>query len=229
MRKNTYRIVIVAILLAYAIPFSFSASATETMELTDVEIAAGMKYGPGSDCPLSSPIEAGYGWVSAVEPVKAVWTIYDPNMHYVTTITHIPTFKQKITSGEHVGKWSYGDRSSFTLPAFATKGTWLAKCEYEMADGSRSAPPISAVNPEFIYQGVPCTASGSWLDFFTCPWYFLGWKAPAYVWFPFAFGWVPLLGLGILLVWTRSSKGVAEILRGAWNAGKEFKRTAKAP
>lgn len=229
MRKNIYRIIVVAVLLAYAIPLSFSVPAAEisSMELTDAEVSAGIEYGPGSDAPLSSPIESGYVWISSVEPIKAKWTIYDPTVHYVTTIEHVPAIKIQITSGEHTGKWGFGDRSSFTLPAFATKGTWLAKCEYIMADQSTFSPGISA-ETDAMYQGIPCTLPGSWADFFTCPWYFLGWKAPAMFWFPFGPVWGILLFLGVLLVWTRSAKGVAGVLRGAWNAGKEFKRTAKA-
>lgn len=222
MRKNIYRMVVVAILLAFAIPLSLSVSAADisSMELTDAEIEAGIEYGPGSDCPLQSPIESRYVWISTVEPVKAKWTVYDPGMHYVTTIEHIPTMKQQITSGEHEGKWAFGDRSSFTLPAFASKGTWLAKCEYVMADGSTMSPPISA-ETDAIYMGIPCTQPGSWADFFTCPWYFFGWKAPPLIWFPFAFIWIPLLLLGVLLVWTKSISGVVGVFKGAIQAGRE--------
>lgn len=229
MRKHLYRIVAVAVLLAYAIPLSFSVSAAVPyMELTDAEEAAGVQFGPGSDCPLKVPIESGYAYIYNVEPVKAKWTIYDPSFHYVTTIEHVPALKQKITSGEHAGKWLVADKTAFTLPAFAEKGTWYARCTFQLADSSESTPPVSAEEPEIEWIGIPCTLPGSWTDFFTCSWYFFGWKAPAMFWFPFGFIWVPLLILGILLVWTRSAKGVAMILRGAWNAGKEFKRTAKA-
>ena len=230
MRKNIYRMVVVAILLAYAIPFSFSASAAEvtSMEMTDAEIAAGIEYGPGSDAPLSSPIESQYVWLSVVEPVKARWTVYDPGMHQITTIEHIPTIKQKITTGEHAGKWAFGDRSAFTLPAFAPKGTWIAKCDYVLADGSIVSPPISAEDPNIRYLGIPCTLPGDWFgNVFLYPWYLAGAKMPALFWFPLALFWLPALFILILIVWTRSVKGFVMVIRGAIDAGKEAIRSAR--
>lgn len=225
---KTYKIVVSTLILVYVLSFlSFPAIAQDSVEMTDTEILGAMEFGPGSDVPLGDPFESGYVWISDVEPVKAKWTIYDPGMHQVTVVEHIPSIKQKITSGEHTGKWAYGDRSAFTLPAFASKGTWLAKVEYEMADGTTRSGG-SAEDPNVKYIGIPCTLSGDWFgNFFLYPYYFFGMKMPALFWFPFAFLWVPAVFILILIVWTRSVKGFAMVIRGAVNAGKEAIREAR--
>lgn len=230
MRKNTYKLVVSTLMLVYILSFlSVSAAAVtpEAIEITDAEITGAMEFGAGSDIPLGDPFESGYVWIDVVEPIKAKWTIYDPMFHHITTVEHPPTIKQKITEGEHAGKWAYGDRAAFTLPSFSSKGTWLAKIDYEMADGtSRSGG--SAVDPDIKYIGFPCTSSGDMFgNIFIYPWYLAGMKMPAYFWFPLAFFWLPALFILVLIVWTRSVKGVALVFRGAIDAGKEAIRTAR--
>ena len=148
-------------------------------------------------------------------------------MHYVTTIEHIPSVKQKLTTGEHAGKWAYADRSAFTIPAFASKGTWIAKCDYIMADGSTDARPISAEDSDIRYQAIPCTLPGDWFgNVFLYPWYLVGIKMPALFWFPLALFWLPAMFILILIVWTRSVGGFATVIRGAIDAGKKAIRQA---
>lgn len=228
-KKNTYRLVVSTLFLVCILSFlSLPVMAQDTIELSDIEMAGVLEYGPGSDAPLSSPFESGYVWISTVEPIKAKWTIYDPTVHRVTTITHVPTIKQKITTGEHAGKWMFADRSAFTLPAFASKGTWLAKCEYELADGSTLSLPVSAVDSNIMYIGIPCTLSGSMFgNVFLYPWYLAGMKMPAYFWLPLGPAWGIAVFVLILIVWTRSIKGFVLVIRGAVDAGKEAIRSAR--
>lgn len=232
MRKNTYKMVATAMFIACAISLiSFPVTAAEisSVKLTDAEVSAGIEFGPGSDCPLSSPSEPQYSWISTVEPVKAKWSVYDPGMHLVTTIEHVPSVKFKITTGELAGKWAFGDGTSFTLPAFASKGTWLAKCEYIMADGSTSSPPISAEHPEYLFQGIPCTLPGDMVgNIFSYPWYLAGMKMPAIFWFPLIIFWAPAVFILVCLVFTRSITGFVDVVRGAVHAGREAARKARA-
>lgn len=222
MRKNTYRIVALAMFLACTISlFPFPVTAEyQSVELTEAELAGAIEFGPGSDVPVRDPFESGYVWISTVEPVKAKWSIYDPSMHLVTTIEHIPTIKQKLTTGEHTGKWAFGDATTFTLPAFASKGNWIARCEYIMADGS--------THPGSGLLGIPCTLPGDIIgSIFSHPWYFFGMKMPAIFWFPLIIVWAPALFILVCLVFTRSITGFVDVIRGAVDAGKAAAHKAR--
>ena len=229
MKKNTYKILVPTLILVCVLSFlSLPVMAQESVKLTNAEMNAVIEFGPGSDIPLSSPFESGYVWISTVEPVKAKWTIYDPGMHQITVIEHIPAIKQRITTGEHAGKWAFGDSTSFTLPAFASKGAWLAKCDYVMADGSILPLPISAEDSNIKYIAMPCTLPGDWFgNIFLYPQYFFGMKMPALIWMPFAFFWIPALFIIVLIIWTRSVSGFALVIRGAIDAGKDAIRQAQ--
>lgn len=220
-----HRKIIIGILLILAI-FTFSslvsATSITSTEVSDAEIANGLKIGAGSDYPLYSPIESNYVWVTSVEPVKVKWTIYDPGLHQVTVIEKKPAIKY-----QEIGKWYVADRSVFTLPAFAQVGTWLATCEFILADGT-SFSGISAENPNVIYLGIPCSDSGGILEnIFVYPWYFLGMKMPAYFWIPGFILWVPLVYIGVCMVFSRSIGGFVDMTRATIKAAKEARGKKK--
>jgi hypothetical protein len=154
-------------------------------------------FGPGSDFPLRTPVESSYVWISSVEPVKTVWTIYQPGLQPVYTFEKTVSYKQRITTGEHAGKWAVADEAVFTIPCFATKGDWLAKPVIYLEDGS-TITGVSAENTQAKYIAFSITSSG---DFFTnlfgSPWYFLNMRMPPLFWFPMIILWGPALFIGI--------------------------------
>ena len=54
------------------------------------------------------------------------------------------------------GKWYVADKATFILPAFAPKGTWLASCEFVLADGT-SFSGVSAEHQNILFLGSPCS------------------------------------------------------------------------
>jgi len=157
-------------------------------------------FGPGSQVPMRTPVEGEYYWVSSVEPVKARWTFYSPGFKQVYQMEKQLSLKQRISSGEHAGKWAYADETAFTIPAFAEKGTWIAKPEVVMADGSVHSG-ASAEEPNIKYVGFPVTSSGGWVEnLFGAPWYALNIQMPPVFWFPLILLWGPALFIGICYI-----------------------------
>lgn len=219
----------VGILLMLAIfSLSFSASAVdiESIDIGEIEIQDGMEFGPGSEAPLYSPFEAGYAWVCDVEPVKAVWHIYDPVFHLVTKIEHTPSMKSQQASGE----WHFADRSAFTIPAFASKGNWLAKCVFHMADGT-TLTLGSAENPEVVYMAYPVTKDDLFASIFTAPWFLFGMGFPPLFFVPGFILWVPLLYIAFCAIFSRSIGGFVDMTKQALSEGRkargQFKRSKK--
>lgn len=222
MQRNTYKIVAMAMVLAYAISilsFPVDAERQYSIELTGAELSGTIEFGPGSDVPVRDPFESGVVWLSNVEPVKAKWHIYDPGMHLVTTMEHVPSIKQRGSwqVDSRTFTWAFGDTASFTLPAFAAKGTWIAKCEYTMADGSTYSGSG--------LLGIPCTLPGDLIgNIFSYPWYLAGMKMPAIFWFPLIIFWAPALFILVCIVFTKSITGFVGVVRGAVSAGRKIRR-----
>lgn len=217
------RILTIGILLTLAIfSLSFSASAIDSVEISDIWIQEGAGFGPGSECPLYTPFESGYVWVSDVEPVKAVWTIYTPFYQPVYSISHRPSYKVEQADGT----WHFADRSAFTIPAFASKGNWLAKCVFEMADGSKLTRG-SAENPNIIYMAYPVTRDDPLASIFTAPWFFFGFGMPPYFFVPGFLLWVPLIYIAFCAIFSRSIGGFVDMTKQALSAGREARRKLK--
>lgn len=213
------KILKLGILLTLAISllsFQVYAIEIESVEDDEISIQGGMNLGPGSEAPLYSPFESGYVWVSTVEPVKASWSIYDPYFHLMFKVEHVPTIKRLQTDGS----WHFGDRSAFTIPAFATKGDWLAKCEYTFADGTKQTLG-SAENTDIVYLAYPVTRDDWFASFFTAPFVWFGWVGPSIFIFPLIFLWVPLIWIIICAIYTKSIGGFVKMTKGAFEAGRK--------
>ncbi len=216
--------------VAGAIAVSAQTQSLQSVELQDVGFTSSdMAFGPGSDIPLQCPLETGYAWISSVEPNVARWKIYDPTFHLIYTFEHPPAFKKKITQGEYAGKWAFADSTSFTVPAFAKKGSWLAKPEFVLADGT-VVEGVSAENPEAKYLALPVTLSGSVIDnIFIAPNYFFGIKFPALFWFPLSLLWIPALIVLVAIIYTRSISGAVDLFKGMARATREAKKEWARP
>lgn len=174
-------------------------------------------FSPGSEVPVRTPVESGYSWISSVEPVKATWKFYTPNLELVYTIEKPLSFKQRIPSGEYAGKWAFADDAVFTIPAFSQKGNWLAKPEITLTDGS-TISGVSADNPNAKYIAIPITSSGDGIsNFFTAPWYGFGIQFPPLFWFPLSIFWIPALFVGIAFI----SPQISETLANSFTKLKE--------
>jgi len=222
MRATIPLCLMIALFVASSIAIATIPTAVKMTKvgLTESQI----KYGPGSEVPLRTPIERNYVWIVSVEPIKVRWTYYDPLMHRVYTEEHPPTLKNKITSGEHAGKWAVADMTAFTIPAFATKGNWYAKPEIILANG-QIMEGVSAENPEAIYITFPVTESGTiWDNLFNAPWYAFGIKFPAIFWFPLSLFWIPGVFVVICAIFTHSITGFVDVIKGAIRAGREARR-----
>ena len=220
-------LVVVGLIITSLIGFSAIATAISTtaVEMTDVGLTdSQIRYGPGSEVPLRTPIERNYVWITSVEPVRVKWTYYDPLMHRVYTEEHPPTLKNKITSGEYAGHWAVADMTAFTIPAFATRGNWYAKPEIILANG-QIIEGVSAENPQAVYISFPVTESGTiWDNLFNAPWYAFGIKFPAIFWFPLSLFWIPAIFIIVCAIFTRSITGFVDVIKGAIRAAKEARR-----
>lgn len=192
------------LILAISLTFFFLASQmalgaqteiTETTRVTDAELLSGSSFGPGSSFPLFAPNNIGYVYVTSKEPVKVTWTIYDPGYSELTKIEHVPSTKYQDGTN-----WRWADKTSFIIPAFAEKGTWLASCEVQFVDGSR-ATVMFGDEGEYLYIGIPVDSSGDLAtNFFGAPWYFFGIQMPPLFWFPLIILWGPALFIGICFI-----------------------------
>ena len=199
-----------------------SAVRVDSVKLNEISIQEGLEYGPGSKAPLFSPIETEYAWVSNVEPQTVTWTIYNPYVQEITKIKHTPSIKKQQTDGS----WIFGDRTAFTIPAFASKGNWLASCEFEFVDGT-TFQGLSADNPNVYYLAIPVTREDWIASIFTAPWYFLGFSLPAYFWFPGFIIWVPILYIIICAMLSRSIGGFVDVTRSAVSAARKARGKKK--
>ena len=204
MHKKT----VIGVLLLVAIFSTFSivsASDISTVKVSDSEIAAGSSFGAGSSYPLMTPMDTGYVHVSTKEPVKIIWTIYDPSFHEVTKIEHTPSTKY-----QDGGEWLFADKTTFVLPAFAAKGSWAASCKVIFSDDT--SQDISWDG--YIYQGIPCGDSGDVLsNIFVYPWYMFGWMIPSMFWFPGVLLWFPLAWYGLAIMFNRFFPDFMESVR----------------
>jgi len=122
------------------------------------------------------------------------WTIYTPHFQEVTKLEHPPSTKTRVE-----GKWGWADKTAFTIPAFAEKGTWAAGCEVTFTDGTKQT--IMFGDGQYLYVGIPVTSSGDLLtNLFGAPWYLLGMKMPPVFWFPLILLWGPALFIGICYI-----------------------------
>lgn len=214
------RKIIIGVLLIVAI-FSFSSlalasSSISTIEVTDAKLRAESSFGAGSDYPLMAPSETGMAYRWSIQPVKMIWTIYDPGFHQITTLEHPPS-----TVFQDGNDWIFADKTMFTLPSFAQVGTWAASCKVVFANGTSSEIEWDG----YMYQGIPCGNSGDIIgNFFIYPWYFFGWKAPAYFWFPLMIFWGPVAAVFMLAGLARVFPTTAEIIRDSLD---RFRKTAR--
>ena len=217
MRKTLIGVLLVLAILSFS-QLALADTTYPSEQLSETVISAEIELGPGSTYPIMSPIESNYVWVSSVEPTKAIWKIYDPHMHLITTITHIPSVKYQHTDGN----WHFTDSSAFTLPAFAQKGTWLAECSFQLADGSIQYRPISAEDSNVRYLGIPCTAEGDIFgNIFLYPWYLFGTEMPAYFWFPGVILWLPLAWIAFCAIFSRSIGGFVDMTKQMLDSGRK--------
>ena len=216
--------------IASAITVSATTANLQSAELQEIGLTSSeMAFGPGSDIPIQSPLETGYVWISSVEPNVCRWKIYDPSFHLIYTFEHPPALKKKITQGDYAGKWAFADSASFTVPAFAKKGNWLAKPEFVLADGT-IVEGVSAENPEARYLALPVTLSGSVIDnIFVAPNYFFGIKFPALFWFPLCLLWIPALIVLVAIIYTRSISGAVDLFKSMVRATREAKKEWARP
>ena len=207
MRKQKKLIITIFLLLSFLIVPTTSL-AMSGIEITEGTITGEIFYpaiyygetiegfGPGSEVSFRTPHESGYVWIDPIEPTKATWKIYQPGLRPFLTIEKELTFKKKMTTGEHIGMWAFADTATFIVPAFAETGTWLAKPEITMADGS-IRQGVSAENPDIKYIAFPVVGGDPITNLFGSPWYLAGWKMPPVFWFPLVLIWGPALFIGI--------------------------------
>ena len=202
------------------------------IELGDVEFTASdFNFKPGSEIPLWDPIAEIDGkivrvaWLSNVEPVEATWTFYDPSLHKVHEIHHVPALKKQ---GSFTGSdgstytWLFADSASFTIPCFAGKGNWWASPSYKMAD-------TTTMKGAYDYYGMPVTDGGNIIDnWFFAPWYALGIQFPALFWFPLCLLWIPAIFVIGCIIFTKSAGGFIRVLSGAKAAAKEARGEYRA-
>lgn len=212
MRKILTSVLLILAILSFS-QIAVASSTISTVEATDAEITAGSSFGAGSDYPLITPMASGYVHVSTIEPVKIIWTVYDPTFHYVTTIEHVPSTKYQEGT-----EWRFADATTFTLPAFATKGDWVANCKVTFIDGSSAN-----INWDgYIYQGIPCGSSGDIFgNIFLYPWYLFGTKMPSFFWFPGIVLWLPLIWIAFCAIFSRSIGGFVDMTKQMLDAGKK--------
>ena len=210
------------VLFIFLSSFASAVDITLDDDLSETDIQAGLTFGPGSKVPLFCPIYPGAAWTGATsEPKIARWTIYDPYIREVTTFEHVPSYKQQIS-----GKWDFADRTAFTIPAFASKGTWLASVEFEFEDGTKFQGYFGDT-PNIIYQSIVVTQEDWFASMFTAPWYFLGFSLPAYFWFPGFIIWVPILYIIICAMLSRSIGGFVDVTRSAASAARKARGKKK--
>lgn len=223
---NSYKgalIVIIAMasILAIATPTQaqgFSLQGMNHPVLLDesVTITATVEFGPGSTVPLRDPPEPGSAWLSNTEPMKGIWTIYDPTMHKIYTMEEAVSYKQKGSFQGGDGSyytWMWFHQDTFTLPAFAERGNWYAFASYEMANGME-------IDGYAYYM--PVTKGGTILGtIFSYPNYLFGMKFPALFWIPGVFLWLPGAIIIGCAIYARSIKGIIIVFKGARKATRE--------
>jgi len=218
MRKQKKLILTILLLFSFVISQTAIASAMSSTQLQEGTATGEMFYpatfysatesqgfGPGSEVPFRTPMESGYLWKDSVEPLKVVWTFYQPGLRPIYTMEKDLTYKKQITEGTDTGKWVFADTATFTVPALAETGTWLAKSEIKMADGT-VRQGVSAENSQSIYIAFPVEGGDPITNLFGAPWYFFNMKMPPLFWFPLILVWGPALFIAICFISPRVSE-----------------------
>lgn len=180
-------------------------------------------FGPGSEVPLRTPVESEYVWIDAVEPQKATWTFYKPGLRSILTIEKEITYKKQITSGEYAGMWAFADTATFTVPALADVGSWLAKPEITMKDGT-VRQGVSAESPTAIYIAFSVISGDPFTNLFEAPWYLFNIQMPPLFWFPLILVWGPALFIGICYASPRISETLKRGLDRLSEARSKWKK-----
>jgi hypothetical protein len=171
---------------------------------------AGSTFGPGSDIPLISPTTGpNYYFQFSSEPLRCEWTIMDPTYHIVYIIVDDVT---PIDTGD--SEYPYGANShvTFTVPAFAAEGTWVAIPTWVL----QTEYGEYAIDEEG--WGIPVGPGDMFTNIFVAPLYVFGVQLPAAFWC-LSIVWIPLIVMGLLFVYARSAEGVAMIIADARDAG----------
>jgi len=207
--------ILILLLALFLLPTSL-ATPIFSSNTFGLDIHSNMQFGPGSEIPFYDPIVNGEEgvWISEIEPLRATWTFYDSHMHKVYEETHPVRFKRENVQGH---PWVFADETTFTIPAFASKGIWYAKCRYEMADGTTWTSQG--------YYGIEVTSSGTIFEnLFIAPWYAFNIKFPPIFWFPLILVWAPAIFVLACAIFTHSITGVVDVVKGAVEAGRRAKR-----
>lgn len=187
---------------SFVTPLGEATNNGELVELADIGLTGSeIAFGPGSSIPIYDPVDESGNrriWVSDVEPLSVTWKIFNPVLQKQGEDTHTPSFKRQgsFEVNGHFYSWAFSDLWTFEVPAFASKGNWLLSPSYRLADGT--------IQPgAYTYYAVPITKDDAWASIFSAPWYFLGFKMPAYFWFPGIILWFPLIFFAFSLVFPR--------------------------
>lgn len=213
------------ILFIFMVPGGM-AVATETMinpDMINVEPEGIITLGPGSNIPFYDPIANNEQrvWLSNVEPSTATWSFYDPNLIRVYEETHTVSIKEQgpFNVNGNTYQWVFADRTTFTVPAFAKQGTWIAMVTYTYTDGSSMS---SSTN-----YGAEVSGSDVIGSLFVAPWYFFNMKMPPLFWFPGILLWLPAILVIVSAIFTRTFGGFVTIIKGAVDAGREARGSWK--
>lgn len=171
---------------------------------------AGDTFGPGSDIPLISPTDGpSYYFQFSMLPLRCEWTIMDPNYHIVYVIVDDVT---PIDTGNPDYPYGANSHVTFTIPAFAAEGTWIATPTWILQTDNGEYP----VDEQG--WGIPVGPGSMFTNIFVAPLYVFGVQLPALFWC-LSILWIPLIVMGLLFVYARSAEGVAMILADARDAG----------
>jgi len=177
----------------------------------ELGISADEGFGPGADIPLFDPPDPDMMWLFGSPPVSCTWVIQDATFHIIYRETHSIT---PLDSGDPTYPYAAQDKIIFTIPAFASEGSWYAHAEWTLntGDGTIIIQPAAGWTWTVV--------SGGWFEnIFIAPLYVLGYKLPALFWCA-AIIWVPLIVMGVLFVYARSAEGIAMVLADARDAGR---------
>jgi len=196
-------------------------------EWTDIGLTdTSMSWGPGSEIPVYDPVDESHNkviFVSNIEPMQVTWKIYDPSMHKIGEDTHTPSFKRQGSweVGGHIYQWAFADQWAFTVPAFATKGNWLLSPSYKMADGTIQ-------QGAYQYYAVPITVDDLAASLFSAPFYLMGFRMPAPLFWMLGLIWIPALFIVICAVFTKSATGFVRVIKAAKNEAKSARAEWKS-
>jgi len=210
------------------IPYSGNNNGLEIAEL-DYEPAGSEYYTPASVFTFWTPTlynASGFYkvyWKSSAKPVKVVWEFYDPQMHRIAKIKKAPS----VIYDAGDGTYYFGDQVEFVIPALFLSnryGNWVTRCYFIFEDGhiGGDGPIIDESGKPYMLLFV--VSKGSMIDLiFNAPIYIFGYKTIPLFWWLSPI-WIFLIIILILLIYTRSIKGVVKIFRKAIETTREVKR-----